>query len=156
MEEYKKESERAAENAANYAQLEKEYANEKNSLKDEIAKLKATQPQPKTDELDDICKKMLVALANFNGPNGITDGELIQSLGLQKAKGDYLFDQLIKRKFVDTDGANMNRGTFWQVTDTGREYMAKLGLLDAKPAPLHPSAYDGGFDANPFGRHGTF
>jgi hypothetical protein len=86
--------------------------------------------RPKVDQLDDIATKMLVTLANFDDTeDGITDGELIQRLGLPKAKGDYHFDQLRKRHFVASGGGQMGRGSFWFVTDAGREYMAQAGLL---------------------------
>jgi DNA-binding MarR family transcriptional regulator len=80
-------------------------------------------------ELDEIATKMLVTLANHTGRDGITSSELIQYLGLPKAKGDYHFDQLQKRKFVNTGGGVMGRGMFWYVTSAGRDYLARVGLL---------------------------
>jgi hypothetical protein len=104
---------------------------ENRNLKLENEKLKGQlqNARPKGDELDEICKKMLVTLANADDHEGITDGELIQHLGLPKAKGDYFFDQLRTRKFVDTGGGVMGRGMFWSVTSAGRDYMARNGLL---------------------------
>jgi hypothetical protein len=72
---------------------------------------------------------MLVTLANADDHEGVTDGELIQHLGLPKAKGDYLFDQLRRREFVATGGGVMGRGMFWSVTSAGRDYMARHGLF---------------------------
>lgn len=104
---------------------------ENRNLKLENEKLKdqLQNARTKSDELDDICKKMLVTLANADDREGITDGELIQQLGLPKAKGDHCFDQLKKRKFVGTGAGAMGRGMFWYVTSDGREYLSKAGLL---------------------------
>lgn len=102
---------------------------ENRNLKLENEKLKGElqNSRPKSDELYEIATKMLVTLANFDG--SITDGELIQRLGLPKAKGDYHFDQLQKRKFVNSSGGQMGRGMFFYVTSAGRDYLAKAGLL---------------------------
>jgi hypothetical protein len=95
----------------------------------EIARFTAGNAQPKRDELDDNCKKMLVTLANADDHEGVTDSELIQHLGLPKAKGDYYFDKLKDRKFVNSSGGQMGRGMFWHVTSAGRDYLASVGLL---------------------------
>lgn len=97
--------------------------------REEIARIASTHSRPKVDQLNEIETKMLVALANQPDHNPMTDEELIQRLGLAKAKGDYHFDQLRKRKFVATGGGQMGRGMFWFVTDSGRDYMAQAGLL---------------------------
>jgi DNA-binding MarR family transcriptional regulator len=97
--------------------------------RDEIAKIKASNAHPKGDQLDEICHKMLITLANYDGRDGITNNELIQHLGLPKANGDHHFDQLANRKFVNTSGGVMGRGMFWHVTAAGRDYMANNGLL---------------------------
>jgi hypothetical protein len=94
----------------------------------EIAKITQSNAKP-SNTLDEIAAKMLVTLANYSGRDGITDSELIQRLGLPKAKGDHCFDQLEKRKFVATGGGVMGRGFFYHVTSEGRDYLAKAGLL---------------------------
>lgn len=98
-------------------------------LENENLQKQLQNARPKGEELDEICNKMLISLANYRGRDGITSNELIQHLGLPKAKGDYLFDQLVKRKFVATGAGVIGRGMFWCVTSAGREYMAKAGLL---------------------------
>jgi|ERR1039458_3584806 DNA-binding MarR family transcriptional regulator len=96
-------------------------------LENENLQKQLQNARPKGDELDEISTKMLVTLANFKG--SITDSELIQRLGLPKAKGDYHFDQLEKRKFVNSDGGQLGRGMFFYVTTEGRDYLAIAGLL---------------------------
>lgn len=120
--------------AEQVASLEQENAallrqNRQLKVENENFKKQPQIAQPASDELDEICSKMLVTLANYNGRDGITNHELIQHLGLQKAKGDYHFDQLVKRKFVHTSSGVMGRGMFYHVTSAGRDYMAKKGLL---------------------------
>ena len=96
-------------------------------LENENLKNQLEKTRPKGDELEEISTKILVTLANFIG--SITDDELIQRLGLPKAKGDYYFDQLRKRKFVNTGSGQMGWGWFYFVTSEGRDYLAKAGLL---------------------------
>ncbi len=98
-------------------------------LENEELRRQLQNARPKGDELDDIYNKMLVALANFKGGDGITDGELIEHFGLPKAKGDYLFAQLRNRKFVQSGSGQMGRGWFYHVTDAGLQYLAARNLI---------------------------
>lgn len=119
----------------------------------EMAAITASNARPKEDELDDVCKQMLIALANHDPHDGITDDELIQHFGLQKAKGDYHFAQLRERQLVGSGGGQMGRGAFWFVTDAGLKYLAARGLLDTKPAkpiPPRPPSRSAGFGRRAF------
>jgi phage antirepressor YoqD-like protein len=107
-------------------------------LVNEDLKKQLENARPKGNELDEGCKQMLVALANFTGGDGITRDELIQWLRLPKVKGERQFDQLRERDFVKYGGfGDLNRGFPVFVTAAGREYMANNGLLESKP-PSHP------------------
>ena len=102
-------------------------------LKQKIAGLEQRLAQPKQvdlqsgEQLDEIATKMLVIIGNTT--EEITRDELIQDLRLAQAKGEYHFDQLIKREFVHTVGGQIGRGMFYYSTQKGREYLAKAGLL---------------------------
>ncbi len=78
-------------------------------------------------QLDEIATKMLVLIANTN--TNMTPQAVIQFLRLPTAKGEYHFDQLLKRKFVHSHGGQMGVGFFYHATAAGREYLAKAGLL---------------------------
>ena len=139
-----------ADQIATFEQENTTLLRENRDLKLENEKLKSQleKARPKGDEFDPICNQMLVVLANSRGGDGITDDDLINHFRLPKAKGDYLFAQLRQRKFVDSAGGQMGRGAFWYVTDEGLAYLAKSGLLEAKPSnPLLPqgrsSSYGG-------------
>lgn len=94
-------------------------------LENENLKSQLQNERPKADELDELAVKMLVAIANADS---ITDNELFRHFRLQKAKGEYLLDQLERRKFVDSAGGN-DRGWFYYATSGGREYLARNALL---------------------------
>jgi hypothetical protein len=94
-------------------------------LKVEIESLKKDAAALRTNELDDYCTKLLQAVAHSKN---ITDHELRLHFGLTKAKGDFLLDQLYKRKFISSPGGNM-RGSFLSATEQGRNYLARIGLL---------------------------
>jgi FtsZ-binding cell division protein ZapB len=98
-------------------------------LVNEDLKKQLDNARPKGDELDELSTKILVSLANFQGGNAITDRELIQQLGIPKAKGDYHFDQLRNRKFIHSSSGAVGRGAFYFATTAGREYLATHGLL---------------------------
>ena len=101
---------------------------------------------PKGDELDDGCKQMLIAIANFSGL--ITSEEIFRQLGFHAAQGQYWLDQLIERNFVDWGSFGTSQGSPISATPKGREFMKKMGFLTAKPdKPLRePPAPD------PYGR----
>jgi outer membrane murein-binding lipoprotein Lpp len=94
-----------------------------NEARQEIQRLK----QP-ADRLPEESEKMLVFLAN-DSSRQVTSERLIQHFGFPAAKGGYFFDQLLKRKLVNSTHGQMGVGWFYAATAEGREYMAQSGLL---------------------------
>ena len=82
--------------------------------------------QPK-DGLPEESERLLVFIANAT--RSITNDQAIRQLGLPQARGDYFFDQLLKRKFVHTSSGQMGVGWFYHATSTGLEYLHQKGLL---------------------------
>jgi len=121
--------------AADQAALKQGYARLQAEYRAEIAKITARNAKPKDDLLDDMSNKILVVLANLKANETIeSSDELSEKLGLPTAKGMFLFKQLTQRNFIAWNGSYI-------VTIAGLEYMAKHGLLEAKPdIPPQPSS----------------
>ena len=105
---------------------------EKESLQTELveagAEIQRLRPNRHSqNRLPDESEKMLILIAN--APRGITPDLTIRQLGIPKAKGDYFFDQLLKRKFVYTSTGRVNVGWFYHATPEGRDYLAQRELL---------------------------
>ena len=97
------------------------------SLQQQLSQGKHSQEQP-DGELDEIATKMLVVIANTR--RDLTRDMIIQQLGLSKAKGEYHFDQIYKRKLAEATHGQMGVGMFWGTTEEGREYLASHNLLE--------------------------
>jgi len=78
-------------------------------------------------ELDETSTKMLIMIANANQP--ITKEQVISELNLQKAKGDYHFDQLFERDLVHVIQKQADGLLFYEATSRGRQHLAKRNLL---------------------------
>jgi hypothetical protein len=116
----------------------------KEAHRQEIEKVTSNYANPNQDGLDETSKQMLITLANKDPQTNVTDDDLIQIFGLQKARGDYLFSQLRERSLISINGGQMGRGMFCSVTDAGLKYLKENGLLDAKPQKIIPSRRDSG------------
>jgi DNA anti-recombination protein RmuC len=79
------------------------------------------------DRLPDESEKLLTMIANAT--KSITDGQAIRQLGLPKARGDYFFSQLLKRKFVHKSSGQVGVGWYYRATSAGLEYLHQRGLL---------------------------
>jgi hypothetical protein len=111
----------------------------------ELAKIAAENMPSKAHELEDGCKEILIALANFSG--SLTRSDVLQQLGIPKVQGDYWFDQLKNLHFVVFGPIGSASGLPVHVSPAGRDYLAKSGLLAASPRrPLTPQA-----SSTPFG-----
>jgi DNA anti-recombination protein RmuC len=106
--------------------LESEKADLQAQLDDARQQIQRLGQRPQ-DQLPDESEKMLVLIANAT--RTITSDQAIRHLGLPQAKGDYFFDQLLKRKFVHTSSGQMGVGWFYHATSAGRDYLAQRGLL---------------------------
>jgi hypothetical protein len=116
-------------------------------LENENLKTQLQNVRPKSDELEEGAKQILIALANFDG--SITASAVIQQLGLPKPQGQYWFDQLHKGGVLGYGPIGTEDGFPVYVNAAGRDYLAKHGLLGAKPArPLREYP-----PHNPFGGH---
>lgn len=93
----------------------------------EMERSKLLQMQP-SSKLPDESEKMLVIIANSSGGR-ITLDMVIRRLGLPQARGDYLFDQLCKRKLVSSSSGQMGLDSSFHATSSGLEYLHQKGLL---------------------------
>jgi|ERR1043166_794322 hypothetical protein len=83
--------------------------------------------QSSARELPEESEQMLVVIANAS--ESLSKDQVIHHLRLPQARGDYFFDQLLTREFVNPSHGQMGRGWFYRATAAGREYLAKAGLL---------------------------
>jgi DNA-binding MarR family transcriptional regulator len=109
------------------ATLEADYA----SLAEHHAKLKAAQTPPSIgaspEVLEDMAEQILKLIASDG--DKLNQKEIFRRLALTKARGDYLFDQLEKWKFIEATHAQMGGSWFYAATAAGRDYLAQRGLL---------------------------
>jgi hypothetical protein len=114
---------------------ELEVSNRKNvSLETKVSKLEIENAQlraqinnPQAIVLDDICTKLLVAIAN--SPDGVLKEDLFAHFALSTGKGSHVIDQLFNHKFIEVGRVQMGVGAFLFSTPTGREYLNRKGLL---------------------------
>lgn len=98
---------------------------ERDAARQESDRLKQIANQG--SDLPEECKNMLVVFAN--APKGALKSQVFAHFRLNQAKGDYFFDQLLKHNLVHSSYGQMGVGMFYHATATGREYLAKAGLL---------------------------
>lgn len=79
------------------------------------------------DQLPTESEKMLAHIANAR--SAVTCDQVIKHFGLSKAKGEFLFDQLLERKYVYHTGGQIGVGWFYDATSEGRKYLARTGQL---------------------------
>jgi DNA anti-recombination protein RmuC len=106
--------------------LEAEKADLQEQLDDARQQIQRLGQRPQ-DRLPDESEKMLVLIANAT--SSITSDQAIRQLDLPQACGDYFFDQLLKREFVQTSSGQMGVGWFYHATSAGLEYLHQRGLL---------------------------
>lgn len=83
--------------------------------------------ETKTNRLSTEAEQMLQRYVGAE--RGISLQEAIQGMGLSTGKADFLFDQLLKRKFVRLAGGRAGGPITHCGTPDGREYLNKVGLL---------------------------
>ena len=114
------------------AALDKENAellreNRNLTLENKQLRNQTNPPIATVEVLDELSTKILVTLANDE--SGITDQQIFRQLGISTAKGNYLLDQLRKKKLIQFAGFSSGEGVPYFVMEKGREYMAKMNLL---------------------------
>jgi len=102
-----------------------------NALEDEIHTLK-NQETPETsnnsfEKLPEEAEQMLVEFASAR--DGVISNSVIQKLGLSHAKGEYFYDLLETRNYVEIGSLIMNQGAFIIATAPGREYLVEYDLI---------------------------